>query len=54
MLNFAIAADELQQQEFARLAAAVTPRIEALRSLADTSPCNALRNGFRFSASRSR
>jgi restriction endonuclease len=33
MLNFAIAADELRQQEFARLAATVTPRIEALRSL---------------------
>jgi hypothetical protein len=33
MLNFAIAADELRQQEFARLADTVTPRLEALRSL---------------------
>jgi hypothetical protein len=33
MLNFAIAADELRQREFARLAATVTPRNEALRSL---------------------
>jgi hypothetical protein len=32
-MNFAIAADELRQQEFARLSDAVTPRIEALRSL---------------------
>src|SRR3984893_12355062 len=32
-MNFDVAADELRRQEFARLAAAVTPRIEALRSL---------------------
>jgi hypothetical protein len=32
-MNFAVAADELHRQEFARLAAAVTPRIEAFRSM---------------------
>src|SRR5271155_5739874 len=31
--NFTAAADELRRQEFARLAAAVTPRIEAFRSM---------------------
>jgi hypothetical protein len=31
--GFALAADELRQQEFARLMDAVTPRIEALRSM---------------------
>ena len=32
-MNFAAAADELRRQEFARLSAAVTPRIEAFRSI---------------------
>jgi Restriction endonuclease len=32
-MDFAAAADQLRQQEFARLAAAVTPRLEALRSM---------------------
>jgi hypothetical protein len=32
-MTFAAAADELRQQEFARLSAAVTPRIEAFRSM---------------------
>jgi len=32
-MNFARAADELHRQEFARLAATVTPRIEAFRSM---------------------
>jgi hypothetical protein len=32
-MNFAAAADALRRQEFARLAAAVTPTLEALRSL---------------------
>src|SRR3954451_2378715 len=32
-MNFDALADELHQQEFARLAAAVTPRPEALRSI---------------------
>ena len=32
-MNFDTLADELHRQEFARLAAAVTPRPEALRSM---------------------
>jgi hypothetical protein len=32
-MNFRAAADELRRQEFARLSAAVTPRIEAFRSM---------------------
>jgi hypothetical protein len=32
-MNFAAAAEELRRQEFARLSAAVTPRIEAFRSM---------------------
>jgi hypothetical protein len=32
-MTFAAAADELRQQEFARLSAAITPRIEAFRSM---------------------
>src|SRR3954449_637688 len=32
-MNFDARADELRRQEFARLAAAVTPRLEALRSM---------------------
>ena len=32
-VKFDTLADELRQQEFARLAAAVTPRLEALRSM---------------------
>jgi Restriction endonuclease len=32
-INFPAAADELRRQEFARLNAAVTPRIEAFRSM---------------------
>jgi len=36
-MKFTAAADELRLQEFARLSAAVTPRIEAFRSMtADT------------------
>jgi hypothetical protein len=38
-MNFAIAADELQRREFARISAAVTPRPEALRFM----PAAALR-----------
>jgi hypothetical protein len=32
-MNFSAAADELRRQEFSRLSAAVTPRIEAFRSM---------------------
>jgi len=32
-MNFTVAADELRLQEFARLSAAVTPRIEAFPSM---------------------
>jgi hypothetical protein len=32
-MNFSVAAEELRRQEFARLSAAVTPRIEAFRSM---------------------
>jgi hypothetical protein len=32
-MNFTAAADDLRRQEFSRLSAAVTPRIEAFRSM---------------------
>jgi hypothetical protein len=39
-MNFAAAADELHQQEFSRLADAVTPRLEQLRSMTTTVLCD--------------